>query len=242
MSEVVDTGVEAASVTTGQRILFKVGQLVVRAITVAMFGLRIVGRDRLPVSGGYVVAPGAHRSIIDTPVTAIVSRRMFRFMGAESYFDIPVLGWFLRAAGGFPVERGTTDREALRLAEAVLASGDPLVVFPEATRHSGPEVQPLKDGAAFLAARARVPIVPIGIGGGEKVWPKGQRLPRPGRMRVIVGSPIHPVPRAPGERVKRSEVRRLTTELHAALQQLFDEASAVSDRRPTRFNGRGPDR
>lgn len=219
-----------AAVTAGQRRLFKVGQLIVRAITLVMFGLRILGRDRLPAGGGYVVAPGAHRSIVDTPVTAVVSSRMFRFMGAESYFRIPVLGWFLRAAGGFPVERGTTDREALRLAESVLASGDPLVVFPEATRHSGPEIQPLKDGAAFLAARAGVPIVPIGIGGGEKVWPKGQRLPRPGRMTVIVGQPIHPATRGPGERVKRSEVRRLTDELHSALQELFDEASRALDR------------
>lgn len=217
---------DPAAVTTGQRILFKVGQQVVRALTVVLFRMRIVGRERLPAAGGYVVAPGAHRSIIDTPVTAVVSTRMFRFMGAESYFRIPVLGWFLRAAGGFPVERGTTDRQALRLAEAVLAAGDPLVVFPEATRHSGPDVQPLKDGAAFLAARTGVPIVPIGIGGGETVWPKGRRLPRPGSMVVIVGNPIHPVARAEGERVRRSEVRRLTAELHASLQSLFDDAEA----------------
>jgi 1-acyl-sn-glycerol-3-phosphate acyltransferase len=149
---------------------------------------------------------------------------MFRFMGAESYFATPGLGWFLRATGGFPVERSSTDREALRLAEDVLRSGEPLVIFPESTRHSGPEVQPLKDGAAFIAARANVPVVPIGIGGGERSWPKGQKLPRPKRMSIIVGTPIYPAERAAGERVKRSDIRRLSAELQDSIQELFDSA------------------
>ncbi len=149
---------------------------------------------------------------------------MFRFMGAESYFATPGLGWFLRSTGGFPVERSSTDREAMRLAEDVLRSGEPLVVFPESTRHSGPEVQPLKDGAAFIAARAGVPLVPVGIGGGERSWPKGQKLPRPTRMSIVVGTPICPTQRETGERVKRSEVRRLSAELQRSIQELFDTA------------------
>ena len=69
--------------------------------------------------------------------------------------------------------RGSADREALRRCVAVLEAGEPLVLFPEGERKSGPTVQPLFDGAVYVALRAGVPIVPVGIGGSERVMPKG---------------------------------------------------------------------
>ena len=68
--------------------------------------------------------------------------------------------WFLTALGGFPVKRGTADREALRACQEVLERGEPLVLFPEGTRQFGPETQHFFDGAAFLACRTGAPIVP----------------------------------------------------------------------------------
>jgi 1-acyl-sn-glycerol-3-phosphate acyltransferase len=222
--KVVSVAGSPAAISRASRWFFRFGWYVTRCFFAPYSRLRIRGSENFPSSGGFVVAPGAHRSIVDTALVAVSSRRMLRFMGAESYFRIPVLGWFLRAAGGFPVERGATDREALRIAEAVLRSGEPLVVFPEATRYSGPTVQPLKDGAAFLAARAGVPLVPIGIGGAERAWPKGARFLKPTRMALVVGSPILPAKRGDGERVRRSEIQRLTTELRLTLQSLFEQA------------------
>ncbi len=214
MTAVAQAASSRAAVSRSQRILFRALTTIFRAFSRLYLRLTIEGRENLPATGGYVVAPGAHRSIVDTAVIAVTpANTMFRFMGAENYFNTPGLGWFLRATGGFPVERSTTDREAMRLAEDVLRSGEPLVIFPEATRHSGPEVQPLKDGAAFIAARAGVPLVPIGIGGAERSWPKGKKILKPTRMSIIVGEPIYPAQRADGERVKRSEIKRLTESL-----------------------------
>jgi 1-acyl-sn-glycerol-3-phosphate acyltransferase len=88
-------------------------------------------------------------------------------------------------------------------------------------------VQPLFDGAVYIAARAGVPIVPVGIGGSEAVMPKGTRLIRPSRVHVIVGQPID-VRSGDGARVPRSAVREASEELHSRLQQLFDEAQAKS--------------
>ena len=158
-------------------------------------------------------------------------------MGAENYFAIPGLGFFLRAMGGFPVERSMTDRSALRVAEGVLAQGEPLVVFPEGTRQEGPLITEMKEGASFLACRTGVPIVPVGIGGAGRAMPKGGRFPRPRRIAVIVGSPIHPPARdaatgTGGGRVKRSAVRSLTEELRTELQALFDEAQQQVDAAP----------
>lgn len=186
--------------------------------------LEIHGMENVPAHGGFVFAPAGHRSLIDTPAAAVASPRLLRFMGAETYFNAPGLGWALRAVGGFPVERESTDRASLRVAEDLLRSGEPLVVFPEATRFSGSEVQPLKEGAMFLAARAGVPVVPVGLGGGERAWPKSKRLIRPRKMVIIIGEPVAPPTAAEGSRVKRSAIRSATESLHTDLQALFDSA------------------
>ncbi len=186
--------------------------------------LEVHGSENIPASGGFVLAPGAHRSIVDTPVTAASTTRMLRYMGAEKYFDIPVVGGFLRSVGGFPVERHMTDREALRLAEAIVADGQPLVVFPEATRGTGPLVSDLKEGAAFLACRTGRPIVPLGIGGAERSLPIGGNFPKPSKLVLVIGAPVWPPERPAGERLKRSQVRQLSAELAERLQEVFDEA------------------
>src|SRR5262245_64750914 len=111
-------------------------------------------------------------------------------MGKDSLWKGQPISWLLSALGGFPVVRGTADREALKRCIAVLEAGEPLVLFPEGERKSGPVVQPLFDGAAYVALRAGVPIVPVGIGGSERGMPKGTKFIRPHRVHAIVGPPI----------------------------------------------------
>jgi len=188
--------------------------------------LTVVGREHVPDTGGFILAAGGHRSILDTPVVARTSRRIFRYMGAEKYFEVPGLSWFLRSVGGFPVQRDATDRDALRLSQEVLASGEPLVIYPEGTRFSGPKVQPLQQGAAFLACRAQVPIVPVGLGGTERAWPIGGKFIRPSKVVLVVGEPMVPPVPEDGKRVKRSAMKAFNDELHTRLQELFDQAQA----------------
>ncbi len=199
----------------------------VMGIMRAGFRIEVVDGHHVPDTGGFILAPGAHRSIVDTPAASAVTTRTLRFLGAEKYFAIPVFGSWLRLVGGFPVERDATDRQSLRIAEAVLAAGEPLVIFPESTRGQGRDLQPIKPGAAFLACRAGVPIVPVGIGGAERVFPKGARLPRPRKLVLVVGEPLWPPDRPEGARVPRSTVRQLSEQLERELQQLFDRAQAL---------------
>ncbi len=209
---------------TAARLTYRILRKGLWLIIKALVRVSVTGQENVPKTGGFILAPGAHRSILDTPLASLASPRVLRYMGAETYFNIPVLGSCLRAMGGFPVERAATDRMALRLSEEVLRNGEPLVVFPEGTRQEGPIVQPLKEGAAFLACRASVPIVPVGIGGAERAMPKGARYVRPSKVVMIVGEPIYPPERAEGARVKRSAVAGLSDELRERLQELFDEA------------------
>jgi 1-acyl-sn-glycerol-3-phosphate acyltransferase len=190
--------------------------------------MRIEGREHVPANGAFVLAP-VHRSYIDTPIAACVTTRRLRFMGKDAVWKHRPIGWVVSALGAFPVTRGTADREALKRGVAVLEAGEPLVLFPEGERKSGPTVHPLFDGAVYIAVKAGVPIVPVGIGGSERVLPKGVRLPRPRRVHVIVGEPI-PAPVVEVGRMPRSAVREQSAALHAVLQELFDEAEARAAR------------
>lgn len=186
--------------------------------------MRVEGRENLPKTGAYVLAP-IHRSYVDTPIAAGVSRRRLRFMGKDSMWKKRWSAWLLSSVGGFPVTRGKADIEALRRAVNLLKAGEPLVLFPEGERKSGPVVQPLFEGAAFVAARCGVPIIPVGIGGSERVMPKGAKMIYPRKVWVIIGTPIYPVVGESG-RAPRTEVKRMTEQLHFDLQALFDRAQA----------------
>ncbi|HEV8297677.1 MAG TPA: lysophospholipid acyltransferase family protein [Acidimicrobiales bacterium] len=204
------------------RVIYAVTWHAIIAVGKVWFRVRVEGREHLPRAGACVVSP-VHRSNLDTPILAFVTRRRLRFMGKDSLWKHRISAWYLSALGGFPVERGTADRGALRVCQAILERGEPLVMFAEGTRRSGAIVEDLYDGPAFLAARTGVPIVPIGIGGSERVMPKGAKFPRPKRVAIVIGAPI--VPPAHDGRVPRRVVRELTDQLEADLQRLFDQAT-----------------
>lgn len=185
-----------------------------------LFGLKVYGRDLVPDRGAYVLAP-THRSIIDTFVAASVTRQRVRFMGKQSLWANPLVSWLLSALGGFPVDReaGTA---AVKAALEVLTDGEPVVVFPEGTRRSGPEIVDLHQGAAYLAVKHGVPLVPIGIAGTEEILSRGRTIPRLKRVAIVVGQPLYPT--TTGRIANRDEVARLTAVLETELQQLFDDA------------------
>jgi 1-acyl-sn-glycerol-3-phosphate acyltransferase len=185
--------------------------------------MTINGREHVPRTGPFVLAP-VHRSYPDTPIAGCVTRRRLRFMGKDTMWKNRQFGWMLSALGAFPVHRGTADREALRRAIEVLEAGDPLVLFPEGERKQGPTVQPLFDGAVYIAIKAGVPIVPVGIAGSERVMPKKAKFMYPRKVHVEIGPPI-PAPVAPaGGRLPRTVYKDHSAKLHAEMQRLFDEA------------------
>jgi len=99
-----------------------------------------------------------------------------------------------------------------------------LVLFPEGMRQEGPMVGELLEGATFLAARTGAQIVPIGIGNSDVAMPKGQRIPKPLRIRLVVGEPLPPPARTESGRVSRSKVHATTEELRRRIQEVYDQA------------------
>jgi 1-acyl-sn-glycerol-3-phosphate acyltransferase len=207
----------------GGRIFYRVAWLLVVPVIRLYTRLTISGREHLPADGAYVLAP-THRCYLDTPFVGCVRWKRVRFMGKHTMWKHRQFGWVFSALGAFPVQRGTADREALRRAIEVLGMGDPLVLFPEGERKQGPVVQPLFDGAVYIAIKAGVPIVPVGIGGSERVMPKGSRFVFPRKVHVEIGAPIPPPVAPPGGRLPRTIYKEYTDRLHGELQRVFDTA------------------
>lgn len=186
---------------------------------------RIEGLDNLKTPGPLVVAP-VHRSNLDAALLGSASPRRLLALAKDSMFKRrrgP--GWVFAALGSYPVRRGAADRDALATSQELLEQGEALLVFPEGTRGSGPELGELFDGPAFLAARARAKVVPVGIAGTEEALPSGAKFLRRRRVTIIVGEPMDP----PGDgtgRVSLPARRRWTAELSTELQRLFDVAIA----------------
>ena len=192
------------------------------------FRMRIRGTENIPVEGAFIMAPGAHQSNLDTLAVCMLTRRRLRYMGKDTLWRTRFWDWFFSALGGFPVNRDGADREALRQCFDYAEEGEPVVMFPEGTRHTGPEVAEMHDGPVYVAARAQVPILPVGIGGSARAMPTGSKMVRPTRMSMIVGPPIDPPTGGDGGRVKRSQIRAGTEELREVLQDLFEQAQSLA--------------
>jgi len=201
---------------------YRVVRAIVMAFCVPVFRVKIIGADRLPKGGAYIVAP-THRSLTDVPFTSFITTRRIRFLAKEELLAHSLGRWFFGNLGAVPVARGTADRGALRVLEGVLRDGDPVALFPEGTRIEGPTVAPLFDGAAYLAVKLGVPIVPVGVGGTEHILPKGRALPKIHKVVVVVGEPIMPVSVAAGGS-RRAAATAITATLATSLQACFDEA------------------
>jgi len=210
--------------TKGERAFYQFARLTFIIFGRLYWRVEIHGLENVPTDRPYVVSP-VHRSNIDTILMAFVSRRHLRYMAKDSLWKY---GWSARvitALGGFPVNRDTADRDALRTCEAALRRGEPVVIFPEGTRRSGPDIVDLYQGAAFVALRGGVPIIPVGIGGSAGAMPKGSKFLHPVKIRMLVGTPIQPPPReGAGTRGSRRHVHELTAQLQVELQGLFDQA------------------
>jgi 1-acyl-sn-glycerol-3-phosphate acyltransferase len=194
---------------------------IVSGLSKVLFRPTVTGAVNIPLEGPVIIAP-IHRSNVDFALTLFISKRKVFFMAKDSLFRVPLLGPLITHLGAFPIHRGSADRESMAHSEAVLRQGHALVLFPEGTRKEGLAVAPLHDGAMFVAARTGAKIVPVGIGGSDRAMPKGAKLPRPSKIRIVVGLPLDP-PLSEG-RVSRSALTAKSEELRQALEKVYLES------------------
>jgi len=188
--------------------------------------LRYQGLERVPREGAFILVSN-HISLLDPMIiggtAGHLTGRLVHFMAKEEIRHWPLIGWLANQAGVYFVRRGESDRAAQRLSLDLLARGEPIAVFPEGTRSRDGSLGEPRDGAALLAMRAGVPLLPVSITGSNRLYPRGARLPRRSRVTVRVGEPFTLARQASG-RIDRRELSAGTDRIMRAIAALLPPA------------------
>lgn len=195
---------------TASRVGFEMLRLAVRGIIPIAARLRVEGLEHVPRRGGVILAPN-HIYWVDIPLVAYPIPRVTHFMAKAELFQVPFLGGFIRVMGAFPVRRGESDREALRIAERLLAEGELVTIFPEGHRSEGRALIEAHTGVALIALRADVPVVPVAIWGSEQTLHDGRYLWRRPTVTIRYGAPVKLA--AAGTRRTSADIKRGTDEI-----------------------------
>lgn len=176
-------------------LLARAVRLTIGKLLMALYRVRVLGVENIPGEGGYVLA-GNHVSYLDPMLLWCVTNPPTHFMARADLFAKPILRWALPRLWSFPITRDSADRTAIKRATALLQAGEVVGIFPEGTRRDPGALEAgaseAHAGVAFIALRADVPVVPVGISGTEYALPRGARLPRFPRVTVRYGPPVCP--------------------------------------------------
>ncbi|MCS7209068.1 MAG: 1-acyl-sn-glycerol-3-phosphate acyltransferase [Fimbriimonadales bacterium] len=158
--------------------------------------LRIEGRHSVPRRGGLIMVVN-HLSLADPPVLWYAAPRHVCFVGRADIPSIPVIGAIARLAKTVPIKQRAPDRVGLKLAIETVQRGEALAIFPEGELSESRDLQPFLPGILLILRQTRVPVVPVGLIGTDKVLPYGKLVPRPAFCVITVrfGEPI------PAERI-----------------------------------------
>ena len=188
------------------------------AVRVPLSRLKVEGAENLEKHPVAVYAPN-HTSYMDIPVLFAALPFQFRILAKKELWQWPFIGWYLERSGQMPIDIANPHVTLSSLGGAVkaLRAGMPLVVFPEGGRTSDGELRPFLSGAAYLAIRAQVPLVPIALKGVYDLLPIHTHHLYPGELTVQVGEPIE---------TKGMSVRQngeLTDRLREAMEAMLSE-------------------
>ena len=212
--------------------------LAARTILRCLTRVRIEGAlDEIPKEGPLIVAAN-HASNADGVLlggwmTPALGRRI-HWLGKREFTEWPIAGRMARAGSVHPVDRSGADVEAFRLAQRIVDEGHVLLVFPEGTRSPTGVLGEAKDGLALLALRSGARILPVGVTGTERFWPKGKGIHPGGRVTMRLGPSFTVADIVPAG-TDRKTAKRLATEgimariaalLPVARQGAYAEAAA----------------
>ena len=168
---------------------WQLARLAVQTWYAPLCGLRVWGRDRVPATGACVLAIN-HIGVLDPILVGMASPRTVDYMAKRELFDVPGLRHVIGAFGAFSVRRGSSDRDAIRLARDRLRAERCLGIFVEGTRQPTQAIGSVKPGAAMLALAEDVPVVAVCL----QVYhpPRGERGPARlgGAPHVAFGPPL----------------------------------------------------
>lgn len=192
---------------------------VVGGVSRLFWKIEFYGVENVPANGGLIIAAN-HQTYIDPFWLSLPIKRPTRYLAWSAAFRWPVIGKFLIWFGAWPLALEGSDPAAIRSSLQWLRNGGAVVIFPEGARSTATgSLERFKAGAVRLALEAQVPILPVTIKGGNRVWPKGRRFPRPGKI-VVTYHPLYHAEQSPDEETRacaRRESERLAQVIASAL-------------------------
>lgn len=193
-------------------------------------GWRVKGQEYIPDHGGAVIAPN-HISFFDPPTVGSSLRRRTYYFAKKELFQIPLFGWLIRKCYAFPVDRKGSDLTAFRHAIRLLRSGELLVVFPEGGRSQDGNLEEGGIGAALIASRAGVPLIPCSLWGTDDVLPRGAWFLHTGLVQVSFGPPITYEEYGNG-RLTKEQLQQVTKRIMSSIAELrADQAQFAAQRK-----------
>lgn len=210
-------------------------------IIVPMYRVRVTGVENLP-AGAYIMSPN-HLSNMDAIVVIALTRRYgfkLRLLGKRNLWKFKPLAWIIDQAGALPISRDKADLDTMRKASNLLKAGDTIGIFPEGTRIRNEDMMVDKDhglgeahgGAAWLAIRNNVPVVPVGIAGTDRIRPDGMRTLRFPAVDVHFGEALVPDEVVPAsEYAKKERIARLTDLVMEGIAASFEVARTDNAKR-----------
>ncbi len=210
---------------------YRVGHLVLKPLTHALYRPTITGTANVPPTGGVLLASN-HFSFIDSLAIPLAAPRQVRFLAKDDYFTgagptAKVRREFMQTIGAIPVDRRSPKaaQESLDSALEVLRAGDAFLIYPEGTRSRDGRLYRGRTGVAFLALTAGVPVVPVALSGTADIQPIGARFPRLARVSVAFGPPLYFAERYAGVPQGRAR-REVTDEIMDAIAALSGQVRA----------------
>jgi cytidylate kinase len=189
------------------------------ALAHTMFRLESRGRENVPATGPVLLVSN-HSSVLDPPLIGSAVSRQLTFLAKAELFDLPLFGALIRRVNARPIRREGADPSALRTAMRALEAGGALLIFPEGTRGEEGIIRSAKTGAGMLAVLSGAPVVPVYIQGSGRAWPRGRKLPRPGKVTVMFGKALRFEAERGADRKRQYEIA--SREMMEAITRLKD--------------------
>jgi 1-acyl-sn-glycerol-3-phosphate acyltransferase len=160
-----------------------------RILFTVYFRWQVYHSERVPLQGSVILAAN-HASFLDPPLVGSGLPRDINYLARKTLFRYPVLGWILRSVNAVPVDRDGGGAGLKAIMER-LHSGGAIILFPEGTRTLNGELQPARSGVGLTVIKSEAPVVPVRVFGTYEAWGKGVKFPRPHRVAVKYGEPMH---------------------------------------------------